>query len=127
MSDTGAAYSIGVIVAEMELLVETRAAGDWSIVEVKGEVDLYTAPRLKERLNELTGSGRSRIAVNLESVEFLDSTGLGVLIGALKRCREAGGTLALAAPREPVRKVLSITGLDRVFPVHDSVEQATAT
>ena len=49
------------------------------------------------------------------------------LIGGLKRCREAGGTLGLVAPREPVRKVLSITGLDRVFPIHDSVEQATAS
>jgi anti-sigma B factor antagonist len=113
--------------SEMDLLVESRQAGDWSIVEVKGEVDLYSAPRLKERLAELTVSGRSRITVNLEGVEFMDSTGLGVLIGALKRCREAEGTLALAAPREPVRKVLSITGLDRVFPVHDSVEQATAS
>jgi anti-sigma B factor antagonist len=112
--------------AEMDLLVESRRAGDWSIVEVKGEVDLYSAPRLKERLAELTSSGHSRIAVDLEGVEFMDSTGLGVLIGALKRCREADGTLALAAPRQPVRKVLSITGLDRVFPVHDSVEQATA-
>jgi anti-sigma B factor antagonist len=111
----------------MDLLIESRQAGDWSIVDVKGEVDLYSAPRLKERLAELTGAGRSRVTVNLEAVEFLDSTGLGVLIGALKRCREAGGTLALAAPREPVRKVLSITGLDRVFPVHESVEQATAS
>jgi anti-sigma B factor antagonist len=127
MSDTTDAYSIGDLVAEMDLLIETRQAGDWSILEVKGEVDLYSAPRLKERLGELTGGGRSQIVVNLEAVEFLDSTGLGVLIGALKRCREAGGTLALAAPREPVRKVLAITGLDRVFPIHDSVEQATSS
>jgi anti-sigma B factor antagonist len=112
---------------EAELTVETRDAGDWSIVAVKGEVDLYSAPRLKERLADLTASGRTRITVNLEGVEFLDSTGLGVLIGALKRCREAGGNLALAGPRGPVRKVLSITGLDKVFPLHESVEQATSS
>jgi anti-sigma B factor antagonist len=127
MSDTRDTYSIWVTVSDMNLMVESRQVGDWSIVEVKGEVDLYSAPRLKERLAELTGAGRTRIAVDLGAVEFLDSTGLGVLIGALKRCREARGTLGLVAPREPVRKVLSITGLDRVFPVHDSVEQATAS
>jgi anti-sigma B factor antagonist len=109
------------------LIVETRDAGDWTIVEAKGEVDLYTAPRLKEQLVQLVGGGRPRIAVDLQGVEFLDSTGLGVLIGGLKRAREAGGDLVLAGPRDPVRKVLSITGLDRVFSIHDSVDEATAT
>ncbi len=106
------------------LLVETTESGPWTVLQVKGEVDLYTAPRLKERMADLTSSGRSQLAVDLEGVEFMDSTGLGVLIGGLKRCREAGGTLALLRPREPVRKVLSITGLDKVFPIHDSLEQA---
>jgi anti-sigma B factor antagonist len=108
------------------LLLETKDAGGWTVVEAKGEVDLYTAPRLKDRLVELAGGGRSRIAVDLGGVEFMDSTGIGVLISGLKRCREAGGELALAAPRDPVRKVLAITGLDRVFPIHDSVGEATA-
>jgi anti-sigma B factor antagonist len=108
------------------LFLETRRTGDWTVVEAKGEVDLYTAPRLKERVAELASSGHPRLAVNLAGVEFMDSTGIGVLISGLKRCREAGGDLALVAPREPVRKVLSITGLDRVFPIHDSVEQATS-
>jgi anti-sigma B factor antagonist len=108
------------------LLLETRTAGDWTVVQAKGEVDLYTAPRLKDELTGLAGGGRARVTVDLEGVEFLDSTGLGVLISGLKRCREAGGELKLAAPREPVRKVLSITGLDRVFPIHDTVEEATS-
>jgi anti-sigma B factor antagonist len=108
------------------LLLETREAGGWTVIDAKGEVDLYTAPRLKERVAELASGSRPRIAVNLEGVEFMDSTAIGVLISGLKRCREAGGDLALVAPRDPVRKVLSITGLDRVFPIHDSVEQATS-
>jgi anti-sigma B factor antagonist len=108
------------------LLLETRQAGDWTVVEAKGEVDLYTAPRLKEELAGLAGGGRARVTVDLGGVEFLDSTGLGVLISGLKRCRQAGGDLRLAAPREPVRKVLSITGLDRVFPIHDTVDDATS-
>jgi anti-sigma B factor antagonist len=108
------------------LTLDTKEAGDWTVVEARGEVDLYTAPRLKEQLAGLAGGGRPRIVVDLEGVEFLDSTALGVLISGLKRCREAGGDLALAAPRDPVRKVLSITGLDRVFPIHDTVAEATA-
>ncbi|HEX2031471.1 MAG TPA: STAS domain-containing protein [Actinomycetota bacterium] len=110
---------------EANLLVQSEDRGDWTVVEVRGEVDLYTAPRLKERLLELIEGGRRRLAVDLDGVEFLDSTGLGVLIGALKRCREAEGSLALVAPRDPVMKVLGITGLDRVFPIHDTVDRAT--
>jgi anti-sigma B factor antagonist len=110
---------------DMNLLVETREHGDWTIVDVKGEVDLYTAPRLKERLKDLVGAGKHRLLVNLEGVEFMDSTGLGVLIGALKRAREANGALELAGLRNPVRKVLSITGLNRVFTIHESADRAT--
>jgi len=112
--------------SDMNLLVESKEAGDWTIVEVKGEVDLYTAPRLKEELSSLADQGRIHIAVDLEGVEFLDSTGLGVLIGSLRRCRERGGALALVAPREAVQKVLRITGLDKVFPIHATVQEATA-
>ncbi len=109
------------------LLLESTERDDWTILSVQGEVDLYTAPRLKERLTDLIGSGHTRVAVELPGVEFMDSTGLGVLIGALKRCKEAGGTLALIGPREPVVKVLAITGLDKVFPIHGSVEDAAAS
>jgi anti-sigma B factor antagonist len=109
------------------LVLETRESGEWTVVEVRGEVDLYTAPRLKTVLTEFTGRGRTRIAVEFGGVEFMDSTGLGVLISGLKRCREAGGTLALVAPTEPVRKVLSITGLDQVFSIHDDLADVTGS
>jgi anti-sigma B factor antagonist len=109
------------------LALETNERGDVTVVSIKGEVDLYTAPSLKERIADLVSAGRSRLAVDLAGVEFMDSTGLGVLIGGLKRCKEAGGSLALVAPREPVIKVLSITGLDKVFPIHETLEQATAS
>ena len=109
------------------LILDTSDRGDLTVVSVKGEVDLYTAPSLKESVADLVTSGRSKIAVDLGEVEFMDSTGLGVLIGALKRCKEAGGSLTLIAPREPVLKVLAITGLDKVFSVHTDVEQATSS
>jgi anti-sigma B factor antagonist len=111
--------------AEINLVVEANEQGAWTILSLEGEIDLYTAPKLKERITELVGQGRTRIAVDLGRVEFLDSTGLGVLIGALKRCREQDGTLALVGATEPVKKVLSITGLDQVFPMSDTVDQAT--
>jgi anti-sigma B factor antagonist len=109
------------------LVIDTSDRGDLTILSVNGEVDLYSAPALKERVADLVSSGRIRIAVDLAGVEFMDSTGLGVLIGGLKRCKEAGGTLALVGPREPVVKVLAITGLDKVFPIHENVEQASTS
>jgi anti-sigma B factor antagonist len=109
------------------LILETGQHGDVTVIAVKGEVDLYSAPSLKERIADLVSGGKSQIAVDLSGVEFMDSTGLGVLIGGLKRCKEAGGSLSLVGPREPVIKVLSITGLDKVFPIHDDVEQAASS
>ena len=81
------------------LLLESTDRGDWTVLSVKGEVDLYTAPRLKERLAELTGKGRTNLAVDLQGVEFMDSTGLGVLIGALKAVQ--GGRRHPGADRSP--------------------------
>lgn len=91
---------------------------------MNGEVDIYTAPKLREKLVELIDAGNDRIVVDLEGVGFMDSTGLGSLVAGLKRIRERDGELAIVCTREPVLKVLGITGLDRVFPVHDSVEKA---
>jgi anti-sigma B factor antagonist len=108
------------------LLVEQSERGSWTVFTVKGEIDLETAPRLKSRLREAVDNGSHNIVVSLAAVEFMDSSGLGVLIGGLKRCKEGGGTLALVSPRRPVRKVLSVTGLDQVFPIHDTVDEATS-
>lgn len=107
------------------LALESRDLGDWSVVAATGEVDLYTAPQLREAIVGLVDGGRHRIVVDLSGVEFLDSTGLGVLVVGLKRCREHDGDLALVAPQDPVHKVLTITRLDKVFSIHDTVERAT--
>jgi anti-sigma B factor antagonist len=109
------------------LIIDIQERGDVTIVSIKGEVDLYTAPTLKEQIADLVAGGKTNLAVDLGGVEFMDSTGLGVLIGGLKRCKEVGGGLALVAPREPVVKVLSITGLDKVFSIHETVEQAASS
>jgi anti-sigma B factor antagonist len=111
--------------SEIELTIETRERAGWAVLDVVGEVDLYTAAKLKEQLRALSDRGKHRIVVNLERVGFIDSTALGVLIGALKRAREHDGEVVLAAPAEPVQKVLTITGLERVFPITENVDEAT--
>lgn len=109
----------------MELSLATRTVADHAVLEVGGEVDVYTAPRLRERLVEMIDGGARDVVVDLGRVEFLDSTGLGVLVGALKRLRAAGGTFSLVCAKEPLLKVFRITALDQVFPLHDTVEAAT--
>jgi anti-sigma B factor antagonist len=110
----------------IDIQLDTRSEGPWTVLEAAGEVDLFTAPKMKERVAELVAEGHDRILVDLERVSFLDSTGLGVLVGALKRLKERDGTLAIVCPEGPVRRVLTITGLYKVFPIYDSVVDATA-
>jgi anti-sigma B factor antagonist len=108
----------------IELGLDVREVADWTIVDVKGEVDLYTSPRLREKIVELVEDGHIRIVVGLEDVSFLDSSGLGALVGALKRVNERGGRMVLAVPEGSPLKVLTITGLDKVFPIHPTVDDA---
>ncbi|GGJ95771.1 anti-sigma-B factor antagonist [Pilimelia anulata] len=110
----------------MELALTTRTVGDHTVLEVGGEVDVYTAPRLREELVRLIDSGTRRIVVDLGRVDFLDSTGLGVLVGAMKKLRAADGTFGLVCAKEPLLKIFRITALDQVFPLYDSVDAATS-
>ena len=96
----------------------------YTVLAVKGEVDVYTAPRLREKLVELVSQGKYQMIVDLEGVDFLDSTGLGVLVGGLKRLRSHEGDLGLVCTQHRILKVFEITGLTKVFSIHDSVEAA---
>ncbi len=111
----------------IDIKVGTRTSGHWAIVDVEGEVDVFTAPKLREQIVALLGEDANRIVVNLARVEFMDSTGLGVLVGGLKRVKEREGTLALAGAHGTVLRVLNITGLDSVFALHETVEQALSS
>jgi anti-sigma B factor antagonist len=97
----------------------------FTVLAVKGEIDVYSAPRLRERLVELVSEGHRRIVVDLEGVDFLDSTGLGVLVGGLKRLRTHGGDLSLVCTQPRILKVFEITGLTTVFSIATSVDEAT--
>ncbi|GAA0602835.1 MULTISPECIES: STAS domain-containing protein [Sporichthya] len=112
----------------MDLSLTTRDEGDRTVVAVGGEIDVYTAPKLREQLVDLVNAGRYHLIVDMEGVEFLDSTGLGVLVGGLKRVRAHDGSLRLVCTQERILKIFRITGLTKVFPIHDTVSEAlTAT
>ncbi|HYI79843.1 MAG TPA: STAS domain-containing protein [Thermoleophilaceae bacterium] len=107
-------------ISDEEIDAETQ------IIELGGEIDLYTAPEFKERLVALIEDGKKRIVVDLSAATFIDSTTLGVLVGGVKRLRPAGGSLALVCTDQNITKIFEITGLDRVFPIHASRDDALA-
>jgi len=109
----------------VDLGLDVTESNGWAVLAVQGEVDVYTAPQFREQLIQLVDEGQRRILVDLEGVEFLDSTGLGVLVGGLKRVRGHDGELALVCTQRRILKVLEITGLTKVFGIHPSVEAAT--
>jgi anti-sigma B factor antagonist len=111
----------------VELGLDVSKVNSHSVVDVKGEIDVYTAPKLREKLIELVSEGSYDVVVNLEGVDFLDSTGLGVLVGALKRVKAHDGSLALVCTQDKILKIFKITGLTKVFPIHSSVEEATGS
>lgn len=112
---------------QVELNVSSTSQGGHAVVTASGELDLYTAPRLQTALASLLRERVDRVVVDLSGIEFCDSTGMNVLLSAMKRLKEQGGTLELAAPRPAVRRILQVTGLDTVFSVHDAVPALDAT
>ena len=111
----------------MDLTLATREEDGRAIVAVGGEIDVYTAPKLRDQITELVSSGSYNIVIDLEAVEFLDSTGLGVLVGGLKKVRAHDGSLDLICSQERLLKIFRITGLAKVFVIHDSVDPSVAS
>jgi anti-sigma B factor antagonist len=96
------------------------------LIELSGEVDLYTAPRFKDDLVALIETGVNDIVIDLAEVTFIDSTALGVIISGVKRMREREGRLAIVASSRPVVRILDITGLDKVLTIFDTRDAALA-
>ena len=107
----------------IEFVVDTRPAGV-GVVAPQGRLNMASARRLKEVLDDLVGAGTTRIVVDMGETTFLDSSGLGALIGGLKAARQAGGDLRVARPTEAVRTVFGLTNLDRVLRPRDTVDGA---
>lgn len=107
----------------MDLALSTTADGTGpTVVHVGGEIDVYTAPALRRELDEQIHAGCTDLVVDLKAVTFMDSTGLGVLVGRLKLIRAQGGTMRVLGATERVHKVFTITGLDRVFDIVSSLD-----
>lgn len=102
--------------------IATTPGLDRYLIAVSGEVDLATSPALDAAIITAIESGTSALAIDLTDVSFMDSSGLGVIVRGLKRCREADKDLDLVITNERVLKVFGITGLDQVIPIHDSIE-----
>jgi len=107
-------------------LVTTELGEGTFVVGLTGEVDLYTAPELKSELLRLVAEGPNRIVVDLTGATFVDSTTLGVLLGAVKRLRLVGGELVIVCADLNIRRILSITLLDRAFTIYDTLDDALA-
>lgn len=111
----------------MELEVSSHVQDGRTVVSAAGEIDVFTAPQLDAELARATSAGASRIVVDLSQVDFLDSTGLSVLVKTLKRVREVeGGSLAVVVTADRVAKVFRLTGLDTLIPLHPTVDSAVA-
>jgi anti-anti-sigma factor len=108
----------------MTLEIQSRQADGVTVVAPTGRLDVAGAPTLKEAISEALKDGPSKVVLDMEGVSFVDSTGLGSVIAALKQIRSSQGDLRLAAPNQQVRVVLELTTLDRVFPYFSSVEEA---
>ena len=109
----------------MDLRLESTEQAGWAVLEVHGEAQVATAPRLREHLLRVVNDDNHRIVVDLLGVDFIDSTGLGVLIGARKRVRSHDGELRLVVADSRILKVFAITGLDQIFPISPTLDLAT--
>ena len=112
----------------MNFDIKTEQLGDDAyVISLAGEVDLYTAPEFKQQLLEVIGQGAKSVIVDLTDTTFIDSTTLGVLVGGVKRLRAQDGRLALVCSDRNITKIFEITGLDRVFTIYPTRDEALAT
>lgn len=100
--------------------------GQTVAIRLAGDVDLYVAADLREAVGQQIDSGRSRLIIDLTEATFIDSTTLGILVGAMRRLRTRGGRLAVVCPNPVIARVFEITGLNRMFGVFETREQALA-
>lgn len=110
----------------MELEIPDIEHDGWTVVAASGEIDVATAPELRERLTDLVDAGATRLVVDLEDVDFIDSTGLGVLVGAVRRARGDEGDVRLVCTNPRILKVFQATGLHEVFVIGATVDEAIA-
>jgi anti-sigma B factor antagonist len=107
--------------ANEDVTITREEVDDIAVVVVRGEIDVASAPELRTHLHELCATGAPSVAVDLRSVTFLDSSALGVLVGALRRCRENDTDFRLVIDSPRLLKIFEITGLTSVFEITESL------
>jgi anti-sigma B factor antagonist len=111
----------------MNFDISTEQVGEGAyVIALSGEVDLYTAPEFKQQLLDVIGNGAKNVIVDFSNTTFIDSTTLGVLVGGVKRLRPNDGQLSLVCSDRNITKIFEITGLDRVFTIHPTREEAVS-
>ena len=106
------------------LEIEVEKTDEYTLCRPVGELDAYTVTNFRETLGELSTS--AQLVIDLSEVPFMDSAGLGALIGGIRRAREHGGEVAVACSRPTLTRLLHTTGFDRIVPVTDTLEAAVA-
>jgi anti-sigma B factor antagonist len=108
----------------MDLEVEATRGEQGSVISLRGEIDVYTAPLLRQKIIDLVEEGTLRLVIDMSEVDFLDSTGLGVLVTGLQRISGRGGTLGLVITQDKILKIFDITKLNKAFPIYASRDEA---
>ncbi len=108
----------------MNLKVDVERKDGIAVVKVEGEIDLYTSSHFRNELHKLIDEGYNKLIISLDNVGYIDSTGLGILIGTLKRLKEVGGKLTVVCSSPQIKKVFTITGLVKILGLHENLQQA---
>ena len=114
----------GVILEGIRLETGQRKIDGATVLDVVGEIDVYTAPQFKEAVNNVLAEGHKHLIINMASVTYMDSSGFGTLLSATKRLRPMGGTVNLVKCNNAIDRILRITRLNTVFSIYDSVDEA---
>ncbi|WP_022904647.1 MULTISPECIES: STAS domain-containing protein [unclassified Curtobacterium] len=109
----------------MDIVVH-EASADTAVLECSGRLNMVSAPVFRERVAEVVGGGRSHLAIELSGVDFMDSSGLGALVGSLKTARQAGGDLRIAAPSDQVQMVLKLSNIDKILRTYPDGDAAVS-
>ncbi|MCX6344431.1 MAG: STAS domain-containing protein [Armatimonadetes bacterium] len=111
---------------EMDLQINVRKHEEIPVIELSGEVDAYTSARFREIMLDIIDSDGVKLVISMNDVEYIDSSGLGALVGGLKRVSERDGKIVIICDKPQVKKVFEITGLEKVFPIYGTEEEAIA-
>jgi anti-sigma B factor antagonist len=111
-------------VSQQKIDIEINADGDHKVIKPTGDLDVYTVGSLRDAIGSMIEEGSTKVVVDLDAVPFMDSSGLGALMGGVRRLREAGGDLAIACTREQHLKLFTITGFGEGVSIAPTVEEA---